>query len=90
MERPIEKVYLSPYFEKNFSILPDKIQKLAREKDRLFRKDAFHPLLRTHKLHGEFKDYWAYSVNYEYRVLFYFDTDHAVTYLNIGTHEIYK
>lgn len=90
MERPIDRISLSPYFEKNFSILPERIQKLAREKDQMFRTDAFHPLLKTHKLHGEFKNYWAYSVNYEYRVLFCFDTNRTVTYINIGAHEIYK
>lgn len=90
MERPIDQIFLSSYFEKNVGVLPERIQKLVRKKDKLFRKDAFHSLLRTHKLHGEFKDYWAYSINHEYRVLFSFNNDHVVTYLNIGTHEIYK
>ncbi|MEK7075149.1 MAG: type II toxin-antitoxin system mRNA interferase toxin, RelE/StbE family [Patescibacteria group bacterium] len=90
MERPIDQIFLSLYFEKNFNILPERIQKLVRRKDQIFRTDAFHSSLRTHKLHGEFKNYWAYSINREYRVLFSFDNDHAVTYLNIGTHEIYK
>ena len=90
MNRLINQVFLSAYFEKSLNVLPDRIQKLARKKDHLFRRNAFHPSLSTHKLSGEFKDYWAYSVNREYRVLFSFDTDHTVTYLNIGTHEIYK
>lgn len=90
MERPIDRVSLSRYFEKNFSILPERIKKLVRKKDQIFRIDAFDPSLRTHKLHGEFKDYWAYSINREYRVLFSFDSDHIVTYINIGMHEIYK
>ena len=90
MDRLIHRVSFSTYFEKSFSVLPERIKKLARTKDRLFRRNAFHPALSAHKLHGEFKEYWAYSVNREYRVLFSIDTDHAVVYINIGTHEIYK
>lgn len=90
MERGIGRVEFSSQFDRNFRVLPRKIQITARKKDRLFRENAFHPLLRTHKLSGEFKDYWAYSVNREYRVLFCFLDDHSAVYLNIGTHEIYK
>ena len=90
MKRVISEVSFSSLFDKKYRILPKRIQDLARKKDSLFREDAFHPLLRTHKLSGEFKDYWAYSVNQQYRVLFYFIDDHTVAYINIGTHEIYK
>ena len=90
VKREIRDVVFSSQFDGKFAALPEKIKKVARKKDRMFRGDAFHPLLRTHKLSGEFKDYWAYSVNQQYRVLFYFVDDHTVAYINIGTHEIYK
>lgn len=88
--RPIYRIHTSPRFEKELDNLPGRIQKVARRKDKLFRTDAFHPSLRTHKLNGALKDDFAYSVNDHYRVHFYFTNDHEVIYLNIGTHEIYK
>lgn len=90
MIRPIRRVDTSARFEKEFSRLPQNIRKLAHKKDALFRADAFHPLLKTHKLSGALKDDWAYSVNQQYRVHFYFADDHTVVYISIGTHEIYK
>ena len=90
MERPIRKILVSRLFEKNFERLPRQVQDLAEKKEILFRKDAFHSLLRTHQLGGELKGTWAYSVNQQYRVHFYFINDYAVMYVDIGTHEIYK
>ena len=90
MSRPIHRVFLSPRFERELTRLPHRIQKLAKKKDKLFRQDAFHASLETHKLGGDLKDTWAYSVNKHYRVHFYFIDDHSVMYVSIGTHEIYK
>lgn len=88
--RPINRIFTSPRFAKEFSRLPRRVQTLARRKDKLFRRDAFYPALKTHKLSGGLKNDWSYSVNQEYRVHFYFIDDHTAMYLNIGTHEIYK
>jgi mRNA-degrading endonuclease YafQ of YafQ-DinJ toxin-antitoxin module len=38
----------------------------------LLSKDAFHPLLKTHKLRGNLKDSWACSVSYDLRIVFRF------------------
>ncbi len=86
----ISKVEQSSLFENNFERLPKFIQKLAVNKDRIFRENAFHPSLETHKLGGKLKSDWAYSVNRDYRIHFYFVDEHTVVYLNIGTHDIYK
>ena len=90
MTRPIHRVFLSPRFEKEFIRIPGRIQNLAKKKDTLFRQDAFCSSLDTHKLGGDLKDTWAYSVNKQYRVHFYFVDAYTVMYVNIGTHEIYK
>ena len=90
MARSICRIDASARFEKEFNRLPRYLQKLAQKKDTVFRADAFHPSLGTHKLGGILKDDWAYSVNKHYRVHFYFVDDHTVVYVSIGTHEIYK
>ena len=90
MPRPVSVIHITPDFEKTFLRLPKHIQGLANRKDQWFRRDAFDPRLRTHKLRGEMAAYWAYSVNRAYRVLFRFLGPHEVIYYDIGTHEIYR
>lgn len=59
----------------------------------LLSKDAFHPLLKTHKLKGILKDSWACSVSYELRIIFKFiqyEESEAILLGTIGTHsEVY-
>ena len=90
MPRIVSKIVYSSRFEKNFKNLPSRIQHLALKKDELFRKNPFHSSLKTHKLGGKFEGTWAYSINKDFRVHFYFLNNETVVYVNIGTHEIYK
>ena len=85
MPRPISIVHVTPDFEKAFLRLPKHIQTLATRKDQWFRRDAFDPRLRTHKLKGELSAYWAYSVNREYRVLFRLVGPTEALYYDVGT-----
>jgi mRNA-degrading endonuclease RelE of RelBE toxin-antitoxin system len=57
MPRPIATVHITPDFEKRYLRLPKHIQNLATRKNQWFRKDAFDPRLRTHKLKGELSAY---------------------------------
>ena len=54
---------------------------------KLFLQNPFHPRLRTHKLSGYLKDLWAFSISYEWRVIFKFIGKHQVLLIDIGTHE---
>ena len=83
MARSVSKIFCSTTFEKNFERLPKQIQELAKKKDQLFRQDAFHPSLETHKLGGKLKNDLAYSLNKDYRIHFYFVNSNTVVYLNI-------
>ena len=65
------------------------IQQLVIKKDAIFRVDPFDARLRTHRLKGKLKEYWSYSVNYHYRILFRFFNDSEVIYFDVGTHEVY-
>ena len=47
----------------------------------------FHPLLKTHKLKGSLKECYAFTVEYDLRIIFYFeDVAHAV-FISLGTHD---
>ncbi|MFZ5365830.1 MAG: type II toxin-antitoxin system YafQ family toxin [Patescibacteria group bacterium] len=87
---PIRLIYPTSRFKQSFKKLTPKIQKLATEKDEIFRKNAFDPRLRTHKLKGRLKNYWSYWINEEYRIVFEFVGKDIVLYQDIGTHEIYQ
>lgn len=53
---------------------------------RRFVVDPGDPLLRTHKLKGEFAEYWAFSVDRDLRVLFRWEGDIAFL-VSLGTHD---
>jgi len=65
-------------------------QKIAIIREKIFRNNCFDSRLKTHKLTGSLKDYWAFSVTHSERILFRFINEKEVIFYKIGTHEIYK
>jgi len=58
----------------------------------VFINDPFDVRLRTHKLSGELKSLWSFSVQYDTRVVFFFTEDKPSksVFVDIGTHnEVY-
>jgi addiction module RelE/StbE family toxin len=56
----------------------------------LLEADAFHPRLRTHKLHGELKNSWACSAGHDLRIVFAFvehEGAEAILLESVGTHD---
>lgn len=67
--------YLAPFIEK-------KIQ--------LFITDKNHPSLRLHKLEGNLRDDWSFSIEQNLRIIFTYAGNQAIFY-DIGSHdEVYK
>jgi len=85
----IEISYTSK-FAKNFKRLDVNIRSKAKQRIGVFQIDPYNPLLKTHKLTGQLKDFHSFSVNYSYRILFAFENSSSVTFIDIGTHSIYK
>lgn len=84
------EIEYSREFLKSLENLPGFIQKKAERKDYVFRENAFHASLKTHKLRGKLKNYYSYSVDKNCRVLFRFENKNKVIYFDIGAHKIYK
>jgi len=84
------EIHLSSRFKKSFRKLDSRIQKKAIEKSFAFGEDPFLPYFDTHKLHGEKKEEWAFSVDYSYRISFIFVDEATILFTDIGTHDIYK
>ena len=49
-------------------------------------RDPFLASLETHRLSGKLKYLYAASINYDYRVVFFFD-DKFLYIVNVGSHE---
>ncbi len=79
----------SPTFQKMYKKLPNEIKDLAEKKELLFRQDQFHPSLHTHKLHGKLSGFYAFSVNYKYRIVFDILNNDTIRFHEIGGHGIY-
>ncbi|MEQ8169723.1 MAG: type II toxin-antitoxin system mRNA interferase toxin, RelE/StbE family [Candidatus Eremiobacterota bacterium] len=53
----------------------------------LFSENPFNRSLRTHKLTGNLVDSWAFSVDYDCRVIFKFLSEDKVLLIDIGSHD---
>lgn len=80
----------SKRFVKTWSKLNLKTKKEIIKKIDLFLEDPYSSILKTHKLTGKLKDYWSFSASYKLRILFKFEKENIVGFIDIGTHDIYK
>ncbi|MFH1246081.1 MAG: type II toxin-antitoxin system mRNA interferase toxin, RelE/StbE family [Candidatus Omnitrophota bacterium] len=87
---PINKIYPTTHFIKSYKSLPGEIKEHSKHREKIFKANPFDSRLKTHKLKGKFKDYWSYSIDYQYRILFRFIDNETILYHDIGTHDIYK
>jgi proteic killer suppression protein len=53
----------------------------------IFQSNSFDSRLRTHKLSGELKEFWSFTVEYDVRVVFQFATKGRAVFQDIGTHD---
>lgn len=84
------KIIYSSKFAKEYKRLPSKTKAAAQKKENIFRKDPFQPSLKAHKLTGKLKEYYSFSIDYEYRIIFEFVKKDIIWFHSVGTHEIYK
>ncbi|MBI2624377.1 type II toxin-antitoxin system mRNA interferase toxin, RelE/StbE family [Candidatus Parcubacteria bacterium] len=83
-------IRVSSQFRRAYSKLPERVRARAKERVNVFMANPFDRQLNTHKLHGKYKDYWAFTITGQYRIMFAFVNSDKVDFINIGTHDIYK
>ncbi|MCB9806065.1 type II toxin-antitoxin system mRNA interferase toxin, RelE/StbE family [Candidatus Nomurabacteria bacterium] len=83
------EVFFSAKFIKQFGKLEVDLQDEVLEKVELFRIKNNHQTLKAHKLKGELKNYFSFSVNYKIRIIFKKEKDKYYL-LTISDHDIYK
>lgn len=86
----IRQIRYSSYFLRKIKKIPFIVKIDLAKTEENFRENPFHARLKTHKLSGKLSNLWSFSVNYQVRILFKFDTQYSVTFLDIGSHDIYK
>jgi len=84
------QIVYSQQFVKDFDRLDFKTQKKAREKEIIFRMFPFDNRLRTHKLTGRLEGLWAFSIDYDCRIIFELKSAKTAIFHAIGGHAIYK
>lgn len=84
-------IIYSPRFERLYKKLPENIKEDAEIAEEIFRENPQDARLRVHKLAGRLSDYRAFSVNYEYRIIFHYgENKEIILFDSIGDHDIYK
>ncbi len=83
------EIEYSSKFTRQFKRLPNEVKESALKCEKFFRINPFDPKLKTHKLHGTMKEYWAFSISFKYRIGFTFIDSNIVRFHAIGSHDIY-
>jgi addiction module RelE/StbE family toxin len=87
------KIYLDEGFKRSFKkVIKNNLEIKNKFSDKLelLKENPYHPFLKTHKLSGKLQDYMAFSIDYNFRVIFKFMNDNAILLIDIGTHnEVY-
>ncbi len=83
------KIYYSSKFAREYKKLSLAIKKKAEKQEKIFRQNPFDSKLKTHKLSGPLKDFWAFSVDAKYRILFEFVDEKSIWFHLVGDHSIY-
>lgn len=84
------RIFFSSKFKRYYKKLSQELKKQAKEKEKIFRKNPFNPGLKTHKLHGKYKDYWSFSISGSYRIMFDFISEKEIVFIDVGDHDIYN
>ena len=83
------KIRYTKHFQKNFiKRIPaeSSLDKRYLERVTLFLQNRNDPVLKNHKLSGKLTGYFAFSITGDIRVLYYFNSDDEITFIDIGSH----
>ena len=85
------KIVFHKSFEKRYRKLPDNIKKKVKERNILFGKDPYNPILNNHALNGKYMGYRSISITGDIRIIYKFLDKDIVLFSEIGTHsELYS
>ncbi len=86
----IDTIEYSSHFERVYRKLNSDVRRKAERQEKIFRGNPFDSRLKTHKLHGKLKDFYAFSIDKKNRIAFRFSGRRTVVFLDAGDHAIYQ
>jgi len=84
------EIEYTSHFKRAYQGLDRLVQKRAEEKELIFRKNPFHSKLKSHKLKGELREFYSFSIDRKNRVVFKFMGHQRVVFLDVGDHDVYR
>ncbi len=83
------EILYSSKFKREYKKLPTKVKDKAEEREKIFRKNPFDKRLSSHKLHGRLSYYMAFSIGYDYRIIFDFKNGNKsiARFYSVGKHD---
>jgi len=82
-------VGFTPEFFRRLKKLSPQLQEIAFKKIELFKNRSNHQRLEVHKLHGEFKGFFGFSIDRKNRIIFEWISNREALLHTIGDHSIY-
>jgi addiction module RelE/StbE family toxin len=76
----------SPSYKKKYKKLSNKIKNKIFERIQVFENDEFDPILKNHKLHGQFDDYRSINITSDIRLIYRKLANNNYLLFEIGTH----
>ncbi|MEK7069219.1 MAG: type II toxin-antitoxin system mRNA interferase toxin, RelE/StbE family, partial [Patescibacteria group bacterium] len=73
-------IHTTSKFRKAYKKIPKMVKTKAKEREKIFLKNPFDSRLDAHKLHGKYKDYHAFTVVGQYRIMFAFIDSNTVDF----------
>jgi len=77
-------------FLRQLKKLEKDLQEEVLEKLNLLKDKENFKQLKVHKLQERLKDFFSFSVNYKYRIIFSYENTKIINILVVGDHNVYK
>lgn len=85
------KIVFHRNFEKRYKKLSDNLKRKVKEKNILFEKDPYDPVLNNHALKGKYLGYRSFNITGNIRIIYKFLEKDIALFSEIGTHsELYS
>mgnify|MGYP000538776860 CR=1 FL=1 len=85
------KVVYTKHFLNQYKKLTPTLKTKTRSAIKIFKKNPKNKSLKAHKLTGRLADFYSFSIDYKYRIVFELDKDNnQAILLKVGGHEIYR
>jgi len=76
------------HWKKYLDGLTEKKKKRLRKRLAIFKEDVFDKRLKTHRLKGNLKEYYAFSISYSDRIVFKIVEGDVIYFIEVGSHDV--